>query len=280
MRRTRTPSLTAGQCRRPRPFIHSDIRSVADAPLVLWRALVALYDDTFVYVRANLAWASLGAPVFLLVFLAVLPYADSIDQRGTGETWFAWPLIVAATGIVLIPSPATAGLAYMAAVSAAGETPGWHSFVRGVVAHWRLAAGLCFVSVAGAFVLTINVVFYFAAEGWVKLVGVLWGYTLLFWLALQIYVAPLLAHVTRPRLLDLYRRAALLTIAHPVFTLLLALLTMTVGFLGALFLPVGLLLGGAYVALLQAHALRALRIRLGDLTVERTDTELEDFPSR
>lgn len=240
---------------------------------------MALYDDTFVYVRANLAWAGIGLPLYFLVFLALLLFADLVDQPADPQTLLVWPLLLTAACMLLIPSPGTAGLARMAAISAAGDSPTWEAFSRGFGKHWRLGAGLWVAGVVGSFVLSVNVAFYFAADGWLKLVGVPWAYALVYWLALQTYLAPLLVHLNRPRLLDLYRRAALLTLAHPLLTILLTLTTVTVGLLGTVFLPVGLLLAGAYVSLVQAHALRSVRIRLGDLTIERSG-EMEDFPSR
>src|SRR6185312_5273261 len=107
--------------------------------------------------------------------------------------------------------------------------------------------------------------------GWPLLVSIFWLYATMFWLSLHIYLVPLAVHVSEPRLLDLYRRAALIAVGHPGYTFILLILVLAVSFACVVFLPVYVLVGQAFVSLVQAHALREIRRRHGDLVPESAD---------
>ena len=125
------------------------------------------------------------------------------------------------------------------------------------------------LSVVVLVVLTWNVWFYVnVGTGWVQLVSFLWLYAALFWLSLHVFLSPLLVHVAEPRLLDLYRRAGFVALGHPGYSLLLLLLLLAVGFASVVLLPIYVLTAGAFINLAQAHALREIRRRHGDLVVE------------
>ena len=118
-------------------------------------------------------------------------------------------------------------------------------------------------------VLVWNVSFYLSfGPGWPFIVTIFWLYATLFWLSLHLYFVPLMVHVAEPRAFDLYRRAAFISLGHAPYTVLLLVVLLAVSFVAVVFLPVYVLVGPAYVSLVQAHALREIRRRHGDLVVE------------
>jgi uncharacterized membrane protein YesL len=114
-----------------------------------------------------------------------------------------------------------------------------------------------------------NVTFYLnVGSGWLQFVSILWLYAMLLWLALHIHLIPLIVHVAEPRLVDLYRRAVFIALGHFGYTFLLLVVLLVLAFMSVVFLPVYALVAPALISLAQAHALREIRRRHGDLAVE------------
>jgi uncharacterized membrane protein YesL len=230
----------------------------------LWMALVGLYEETLTLVAANLAALALNLPVGLLIVLIVL--LSPAIQDDVARQWLI--------GIVLwlmlyVPTPGNVALAAVARVAAGPDVPRFGLFREALRTHWRLALQCCVLSVVVTAALVWNVLFYFnVGTGLLRLVSILWLYATLFWLSLHIYVAPLLVHVGEPRLLNIYRRSALVALGHPGYTILLLVALLALGFLSVVFLPVYVLVAAAYISMVQAHALREIRRRHGDLAVE------------
>jgi hypothetical protein len=84
----------------------------------------------------------------------------------------------------------------------------------------------------------------------------------------HVYLVPLLVHRAEPRLLDVFRRAAFVALGHAGYTLVLLVLLLAVAFAAVVFLPVYVLVAQAFVSLAQAHALREIRRRHGELLAE------------
>jgi hypothetical protein len=118
-------------------------------------------------------------------------------------------------------------------------------------------------------ILAWNISFYAGfGPGWPLFVTIFWLYASLFWLSLHIFLVPLLVHVEEPRTFDLYRRSAFIAVGHAGYTFVLLVLLLIIATAAVVFLPVYVLLAPALVSLVQAHALREIRRRHGDLTVE------------
>jgi uncharacterized membrane protein YesL len=125
------------------------------------------------------------------------------------------------------------------------------------------------VSLIVTVALVANVYFYAVfGGGWLRLASILWLYGTLFWLSLHIYLVPLLVHVAEPRLFDIYRRSAFVALGHAGYTIVLLLALLSICLLTVIFLPMYALVGLAFVSLVQAHALREIRRRHGDLLPE------------
>ena len=233
---------------------------------VLWLALVSLYDETIALVGGNLLWLAFNVPVFVLLAGLGLPFADS------GSV--GWLLVGLAWLLLILPTPAGVALGALAREAVGPDVPRRAAFWDGLRARWRLGLACGAVSLLVTLAIVFNVAFYATrTEGLLRLTTILWLYGLWFWFGMHVYLVPLLHHLQEPRLLDLYRRAALITLGQAVPTLLLVLLILLFGAVTIVFLPAYALVAAAFVALAQAHAFREVRRRLGDLSVADADQE-------
>ncbi len=229
----------------------------------LWTALVGLYEETLVLLGGNLAAVVLNLPIAVLLVLLGLGTSSDIQ----------WVIALVAWGLMLVPTPGNIALASLAQRAAGPDIPRFADFQVALRRYWRLALACSVVSL----VALVSLVWYVVVAvslGWPPLVAILWLYATIFWLSLHIYLAPLAVHVSEPRLLDLYRRAALIALGHPGYTFMLLILLLAVSFAGVVFLPVYVLVGQAFVSLVQAHALREIRRRHGDLVVKNGEEEV------
>jgi uncharacterized membrane protein YesL len=227
---------------------------------VVWLALVSLYDDTVALVVGNLLWLAVNLPFVVLAFIGSA-LVEGVGQ-GLWLVGLAWLLLV-------LPTPAGVALGALAGEAAGPDVPRRAVFWAALRARWRLALACTGVSLVVSLAIAFNIAFYATqTDGLVRLTTILWLYGLWFWLGMHLYVVPLMHHVQQPRVLDIYRRAALITLGHAVPSLFLVLVLVVLGVLSILFLPAYVLVGAAYVALVQAHALREVRRHHGDLAVE------------
>jgi len=229
----------------------------------LWTALVSFYEETFVLVTGNLAALALNLPIGLALFVIALPFVGS--EEGSTQ----WLAVTIAWLLPFLPTPGNVALAGLTKVAAGPDVPRFVEFRTALRAHWRLALRCSLVSLIVIVALVANVYFYAVfGGGWLRLASILWLYGTLFWLSLHIYLVPLLVHVAEPRLFDLYRRSAFIALGHPGYTIMLLVALLTVCLLTVVFLPMYVLVGIAFLSLVQAHALREIRRRHGDLLPE------------
>jgi uncharacterized membrane protein YesL len=228
----------------------------------LWTALVSLYEETLVLVAANVSAIALNLPFALVLFLIGLPFVSSSDG---GQ----WLIAVIAWLIPFAPTPGNIALAGLTRIAAGPDVPRFFQFKESLRQHWRLALRCTLVSVLIEAGLLWNVFFYFGmGEAWLQLIGIVWLYAAISWLSMHTYLIPLMVHVAEPRLFDLYRRSAFIALGHALYTLVLLLLLLIVAFASVVFLPVYVLVAPAFISLVQAHALREIRRRHGDLVAE------------
>ena len=230
----------------------------------LWLALVGLYEETVVLVGANLAAVALNVVTGLVIVLVALSLP--VVQDDVGRQWL---MGIVLWMLLLVPTPANVALGGLARVAAGPDIPRFSAFRDALRGYWRLALRCMAASVVVTLALVWNVWFYFnLGTGWLQLVSILWLYATLFWLALHIYVVPLLLHVSEPRVFDVYRRAAFVTLGHAGYTTILLVMVLVIGAVSVVFLPVYVLVAEAYISMVQAHALREIRRRHGDLVTE------------
>jgi uncharacterized membrane protein YesL len=233
----------------------------------LWRALVSLYEETLVLVLANIAALALNLPFGLALFILIgLPFAFSGEADASSAQWL---LVAIAWMLLFLPTPGNVALGGLAFVAAGTDVPRFGQFRSSLRTHWRMALRCFLVSLVILAALLANVYFYAVlSSGWLRFVSIVWLYGALFWLSLHLYLVPLLVYVTEPRLFDLYRRAAFVALGHPAYTLVLLVALLVVGLASVVFLPVYALVTGVLVSLVQAHALREIRRRHGDVLDE------------
>jgi hypothetical protein len=230
----------------------------------LWAALVGLYEDTLVLVGGNLAAVALNLPIALVALLVGLLFASTGEQPST-----PWLVAVIAFFLAFLPTPGNVALAGVTQVAAGPDIPRLRLFRQALRTNMGIASRCTVVSVLVLVGLLWNVAFYVnLGPGWPLLVTIIWLYATLFWFGMHLYLVPLLVHVVEPRVFDLYRRAALVCIGHGGYTLVLLVPLLIVTAAAVVFTPVYVLLGQAFVSLAQAHALREIRRRHGDLPVE------------
>ena len=237
----------------------------------IWAALVGLYEETLVLLLGNLVAVALNLPIGLLVFvfITLASIFFGLPIAGTGEDANpSWLLVAIFWLMTLMPTPGNVALAGLTRVAAGPDAPSFAIFRSTLRARWRLALRGTLVSIVVLLALIGNVLFYASVGGWLRFASILWLYGTLFWLSLHIYLAPLMVHVAEPSLPNLYKRAAFIALGHPGYSMLLLLVMLVVSFITVVFLPAYVLIGAAFISLVQAHALREIRRRHGDLDVE------------
>jgi uncharacterized membrane protein YesL len=231
---------------------------------MLWFGLLGLYEETAVLVGANLAWILVNLPLYVVLAAIAIPFAGVLPTTGP-----EWVLALLAWVLLYLPSPGSVALASVATVAAGPDVPRLRLFWTALRQQWRIALVSFVISLVITVALVANVYFYaLYTSGVLRFATILWLYGALFWFSLHIYLVPLLVHVAEPRLFDVYRRAALIALGHPIFTLLLLLEITVIGTLCLVFVPAYALIGPAYLAMIQAHAFREIRRRHGDLVEE------------
>jgi len=169
--------------------------------------------------------------------------------------------------LVVTAPPATAGVYYLANQLAKGETVSFSLFVQGMRRYFRRSWLLAIIAVVISVLLVGNILFYANfANQWVRLISVFWGYVLLFWLAMLIYLFPLLIEQSDKSLLLILRNAALLVLDNLAFTLTLGILLLLFLLLNvALAVPL-FLMAMSGLALIQSKALLTVLEKYGEPT--------------
>ena len=231
---------------------------------MLWLGLLGLYEETAVLVGANLGWIAVNLPLYVVLAAIAIPFAGFLPTSGP-----EWVLALLAWVLLFLPSPASVALAAVASVAAGPDVPRLRLFWTTLRSQWRIALVSFVISLVVTVALFANVYFYaLFTSGLLRFATILWLYGALFWFSLHIYLVPLLVHVAEPKLFDVYRRAALIALGHPLFTLVVLIEITILGTLCLVFIPAYVLIGPAYLSMIQAHAFREIRRRHGDLVEE------------
>ena len=243
---------------------------------VLWRALVHFYDESLLLIRANVVWSVGSVPLFVLVLAAAWMFVPT-DDVTLESAPVVWPMLLAGFLLLVVPSPFGIAVYALAGEIVRGETPEFALFWVALRRHWR--RGLAMFAIGGLVLgaLIFNAAFYLrVAQGWVQAISVLWLYAILYWITLQTYLVPLLIATENEdsgaqemperaqqavSLAALYRRAAILALANPLFSLVLLIGTVLTMVLSVVAVPVYPLIAMAYVALVGTRALRQLRAK-------------------
>jgi hypothetical protein len=206
---------------------------------------------------------SLGGNVIAIVL--ALPVIVLVLLLATFSPSLSYVPLGVAVLVGVLPNPACMGLHIVAREMAYGEAPEFMDFRRGLREYWRVALRIWLVSAAITAVCFLNVAFYATQasshtstlRGIAGPLSILWGLLLLSWLAIHLYVAPLLQAQEEPSVLLVYRNALVLTVSRPLTNcviipvwLLLLVVTSATGLVT--------IIGLALAAAIQQNALKRL----------------------
>ena len=176
---------------------------------VVWFAMRTTYDDLYTLVGMGLLW---------FVIAVLLPY---------GVFWLTatflpiLAVMIPAILVSLIPAPPITAALYHVASHLAREKRiefgyFWEGFRSYFWRSWKVSGVLL---VVGA-LLVFDVVFYLRSDNTLfSIIGFLGVWALAFWLAIQVYVFPLMVFQEDKSLKVILKNASLLTLAYPIFVL-------------------------------------------------------------
>lgn len=259
---------------------------------VLWRALVHIWDESMLMIKANVVWFVGSLPLYLLTVFACGIFVPAMEADSEPTIW---PWFLAGMLLILVPSPMSAGVYAVANFVTHEEAPEFSMFWQGVRRFWKRTLLMYVIGGGVLGGLIFNTSFYMGMDGLWQAVAILWLYAIIYWLSLQTYLLPLLltaaipppppptgddgwpvdeasgrpARLRRappepptpedPSLGTLYKRAAILALANPFFTLVLLFGVFVTLLLSSFALPVYPLLAMSFVALIGCRGLRSLR---------------------
>jgi hypothetical protein len=194
----------------------------------------------------------LSLPIVLVSIVAAF-YAHSLSLVPLGVA-----LLVG-----VLPNPACMGLQTLTRELARGQTADFREQWQGLRLYWRACLRAWLVAAAVTGICVLNIAFWGtqAANRASRLHAVaaplliVWTLILFLWLAVHLYVAPLLLAQAEARVLLAYRNAAVTMLSRPVASLAVSLV-----WLGALVLTsataLATVIGLALAASIQQNALR------------------------
>jgi uncharacterized membrane protein YesL len=226
---------------------------------VVWWAMKGLYEEMMLLLRANLVWFLLSALLGLPIFLALLVFLpDVLTSPEAGGLLL--PMTLAGFVLLVVPNPASLGLHCLAVRMHRKDSPPWSDFWDGLRANLGLGLKLYAIGTFGLVVLLVNTAFYLLLQqGPLQFLGVVWLYVGLFWIAIQLYLGPLVVLMGERHLPALYRRAALLVVGQPIYSLLYLFWIMILMLIAPLVPPLYPALGMAFVALMTTRGLGELK---------------------
>lgn len=180
-------------------------------------------------------------------------------------------LALAVAAVAVLPNPLAAGLQQIANEQARADGVFFSDIWDGLRRHGPIAFRAWLLSLLGTGIIVVNLGYYGRAGGAVGLIVVgIWVYVLLVWLAMHLYIYPLLMEQEVKRVILVFRNAFVMTASHPVFTgvvvfvwLLMLLATSLTGLIAVV--------GLAMAASLQQNATVVL---LGRMSREPTGAEM------
>ena len=179
-------------------------------PGVIWFAIRNVYDELFPLSGMGLIWFVMAVVPPLGVLQLVATYLPNNVALG-----------IVLLLISMIPGPpATAALYYVTSLMAREKRIEFNYFWQGLKTYyWRswIVAGVLLVI---GVILVVDVVFYLRSSNtFFAIIGFIGIWALALWLAIQIYLFPLMIHQEDKRLRLIFKNGSLLTLAYPFFAL-------------------------------------------------------------
>lgn len=195
-----------------------------------WLSLKDLFDELFILALVNLLW------VFINGTLATM----TIWLLGAGAYLTA---LLAALACLFTLGPTTAGLYSVAQHIIEGRATTWSTFFSGLRQYARLSWRVYGLWSIGLLLIITNIRFYNHIPTNTGLfLSILFLYLLLVWLAICIYIGPLMLIQEDKRLHLIVRNAVLMALGRPFFTFITLVMMLAIGLLSLwlLFLPIAL----------------------------------------
>ena len=230
------------------------MRRMKNALSIYWWAVKNTYEELFSIAGINLTWLIIGFGLPTAVSYLELP-------------WLSILLL-----LFLLP-PSTAGVYYYAHELSHDGSASFSVFWEGTKKYLLKSWLVAWLGVLVAVALAANIWFYGGFEGgWVIWVQAFFLSLLVYWLATQIYLFPMLLSLKEEKLLLAIRNAALLVVTNPLFTLLLALLLVATIVLSVVVVLPAVFLTTGLVALVANRAV----VQLLTNYLERTEDSSPD----
>ena len=239
---------------------------------VVWFAIRTAYEDAFVLSGMGLLWFLMAVGLPMGVYLLTVELLPPVVS-----------MVLTALSFVLAP-PATAAVFHVAWYLARERRIEfayfWQGFREYLGSSWKVS-GVMLVVLA---LLLADAYFFLQAQrSFFAILGFLMLWLLLFWLTIQVYLYPLLIALEEKRVGLMFRNAAQLVLAFPLFsflTLLVALLSTALSVVLIVLLPT---IWMPFVALLFSRAFvsswdEAVRIQQRHQATESPADEQADEP--
>lgn len=221
---------------------------IKEAFNVIWISLRDLWEELYYLVIANIIWffAALGLPLLLLEIDSVAAYIAMLALL-----LLAFPPATAAV-FAVTHRVAHATTFHLSDLLTAYKRYWWRSWL------WLLA------NFAVAYVIYIDVQFYpvLLQNVWGAALAMFFLIMLVFWLLIQIYFWPVIFVQEKPNVLRAWRNAAVLVLAHPIYALIIGVVSVGLWYLSAraYFIPAGLI-SMAFQGILANNAVLTLLVK-------------------
>jgi uncharacterized membrane protein YesL len=178
-----------------------------------WFAIRGVYEDILPLSGMGFLW-------FLAAVL--LPYGGLYLAATLQSLWAAVPIVLAS--LVLAP-PVTAALYHVCRYLARERAIRFSYFWEGLKTYfWPSLKVAGLMLLAGALLVVDALFFFRIGNALFAILGFLLLWVFVFWVAIQVYLFPLLIAMEEKRLWPVFKTSGQLALAFPVFTLLMLLL--------------------------------------------------------
>lgn len=216
-----------------------------DLLTVTWQSVKGLGEDFALFAALNVGW----------VILAILPL---------GVLWFlggALPLLaLGLAAILLLPLAAYSGAwCYVANQAVRGKAVGWATFWFGLRTYWARGILVFLLGAAGLIVVLANLYFYgqVVQGAWTPLAQALWLLLGLYWLLVQVFWFPMILELESEKVLQGLRRALLMGLVTPGFSLSLGVVIVVAVAVSLLLTVPAVVFLFSFLMLLANHATRS-----------------------
>ncbi|MBX0329731.1 hypothetical protein K2Z83_18835 [Oscillochloris sp. ZM17-4] len=224
----------------------------------IWAALRDVFDEFLLLMGCNMIWCLLSLPLLWVAYVLI----------SAGATL---PAAVVAMAGVLPAGPATAAMAYVANRVSEGRATRVGEYLGAMRTYARRGWTLLGIWMLGFLIILVDIGFYMGVGNLLGAIILgLWVYLLAVWLALLIYIFPLMALQEEFSLRGVARSAGLMVVGRPIFTLVNLALMLAVIF-GSLIVVVPIFV--ITVSLLNVWSVRAARALIDDARRRREGAE-------